>query len=279
MKYKPFLLAANWKMNPLTIKEAERITRSTEQGIKGMNKKDFSQKVELVVFPPAIFLGGAWDSRYLKWGVQNVHWEPRGAFTGEIATRMAEDAGCKYVILGHSERRKYFGENDSLVNLKLRTVLRGSLNPIVCVGETKAQRESNQTIKVIKSQLMNIFSKVSVLTLPRIVVAYEPVWAISTMDNSRKTVAMNRTVHGVADDPNDVMGIVILIRKVLSEMFHSDVAEKVRVIYGGSVNGKNVDEFLNLDILDGFLVGSASISMFDFLPIIRKVYDKQSENI
>jgi len=270
MKSKPFLLAANWKMNPLTVKEAERIARGVEQGIKGINKKDFTQKIELVVFPPAVFLNCFWESRYFKRGIQNVHWEPRGAYTGEITTRMAEDSGCKYVIIGHSERRKYFGENDKIVNLKLRTVLKGSLNPIVCVGETKEERDSNQTIKVIKRQLANIFDKISVLTLPRITVAYEPVWAISSMDRSKKNLA---------DDPDDVMGIVILIRKMLAQMFHSDVAERVRVIYGGSVTPKNTDDFLNLDILDGFLVGGASISMFDFLPIIRKVYDKQREYI
>jgi len=264
MKNKPFLLAANWKMNPLTIKEAERIARSLEQGIGGMKKKDFNQKIELVVCPPAVFLGCFLQGKYYKLGIQNIHWESRGAYTGETATRMAEDLGCKYVILGHSERRKYFGETDQIINLKLRGTLKGSLQPIVCVGETKDERDKNQTTKVIKSQLERIFDKVSILALPRITIAYEPVWAISTMEGANG-----------ADNPDDVMGIIILIRKVITEMFRSDVTERVRIIYGGSVNAKNVDNFLNLDILDGFLVGGASISTFDFLPIIRKVYESR----
>jgi len=267
MKQKPFLLTANWKMNPLTLKEAERITRSLDQGIRGMKKKDFNQKVELVICPPAIFLNALPKSPHYTLGIQNIHWETRGPFTGEIAPRMAEDAGCKYTIIGHSERRKYFQESDKIINLKLNTALKGSLHPIVCIGETKVERDKNQTTQVIKSQLETIFQKVSILTLPRITIAYEPIWAISTMQEGNVKEA---------DDPNDVMGIVILIRKVLSAMFRSEVAEKVRIIYGGSVNLHNVDQFLDLDILDGFLVGAASISMFDFLPIIRKVYERKN---
>lgn len=265
MRSRSFLLAANWKMNPLTVKEAERIARSLEQGISGMKKKDFNQKIELVLCPPAIFLGCFMQGKYYKLGIQNIHGEPRGAYTGEIATRMAEDLGCKYVILGHSERRKYFGETDQSINLKLRGALKGSLNPIVCVGETKNERDKNQTTRIIKSQLERIFDKVSILALPRITIAYEPVWAISTAEGSNG-----------ADNPNDVMGITILIRKVIAEMYRSDVTERVRTIYGGSVNAKNIESFLDLDILDGFLVGGASISTFDFLPIIRRVYETRS---
>lgn len=264
MKNKPFLLVANWKMNPLTVREAERIARSLEQGISGMKKKDFNQIIELVLCPPAVFLGCFYESKYYKLGIQNVHWEPRGAYTGEMATRMAENLGCKYVILGHSERRKYFGETDQTINLKLRETLKGSLNPIVCVGETKEERDKNLTTKVIKDQLLKILDKVSILTLPKITIAYEPVWAISTMEGSTG-----------ADNPNDIMGIIILIRKVIGDIFRSDVTERVRIIYGGSVNPKNVDSSLNLDILDGFLVGGASISTYDFLPIIRKVYESR----
>jgi len=268
MKTKSLLIAANWKMNPLTLKEAERIVKSLEQGVKAMKKKDFTDKVELVLCPPAAYLNGLSQSHFWKLGAQNVHWEMRGAFTGEIAIRMVEDAGGEYVIIGHSERRKYFGETDEIVNLKLQSILKTSLKPIICVGETKEQRDKNQTTKVIRKQLEAIFGNVSVLTLPKITVAYEPVWAISNMGNG--------PAAGEADDPNDVMGIIILIRKVLAEMYRSDMAEKVRIIYGGSVGLRNIDSFLDVDIIEGFLVGGASLSMFDFLPILRKVYDNRN---
>jgi triosephosphate isomerase (TIM) len=267
MKIKSLLIAANWKMNPLTLKEAERIVRSLEQGVNAMKKKDFNDKIDLVICPPMAYLNGLPQSRLWELGAQNVHWEMRGAFTGETAIRMVEDAGCKYVILGHSERRKYFGETDEIVNLKLRSIVKTSIKPIICVGETKEQRDKNQTTKVIRNQLESIFQNVSVLALPKIVVAYEPVWAISTMGNG--------TAAGEADDPNDVMGIIILIRKVLAEMYRSDVAEKVRIIYGGSVGLRNIDSFLDVEIIEGFLVGGASLSMFDFLPILRKAYDSR----
>jgi len=267
MKTKSLLIAANWKMNPLTLKEGERIVRSLEQGINAMKKKDFTEKVELVLCPPAAYLNGLPQSRLWRLGAQNVHWEMRGAFTGETAIRMVEDAGGEYVILGHSERRKYFGETDEIVNSKLKAVLKTSLKPIICVGETREQRDKNQTTKVIRQQLEAIFQNVSVLTLPKIAVAYEPVWAISSMGSG--------ATAGEADDPNDVMGIIILIRKVLAEIYRSNVAEKARVIYGGSVGLRNIDSFLDVDIIEGFLVGGASLSMFDFLPILRKAYDSR----
>jgi len=263
MQTKPLFIAANWKMNPLTLKEAQRNTRSLELGINGMRKKDFAEKVELVLCPPAIFLNGLPESRLWRYGAQNIHWEMRGAYTGETAMRMVEDAGAKYTILGHSERRKYFGETDETVNKKLLSLLNTSLKPIICVGETKEQRDKNQTTKVIYRQLESIFKNVSVQNLSRITVAYEPVWAISSQGNG---------AAGVADNPNDVMGIIILIRKALSEMYRSSMTEKIRIIYGGSVDLRNIDSFLEVEIIEGFLVGAASLSMFDFMPILRKAY-------
>jgi len=267
------LIVANWKMNPLTLKEAERIIRGFHQGIKGMKKTDFQQKVQLVICPPTIYLGLLPKDKLWEWGGQNTHWQMRGAYTGEVATRMIEDSGCKYVIIGHSERRKYFGETDETVNLKLRSVVKNSLKPIVCVGETKEERDKNQTTRVIRKQLEIIFQNVSILALPRITVAYEPVWAISSMQEG---VILHRTVQGVADDPNDIMGIIILIRKVLSEMYRSDVVEKVRIIYGGSVTPNNIGSFLEVDIIEGFLVGGASINTFEFLPMLKKAYESRN---
>jgi len=263
MKTKSLLIAANWKMNPLTLKEAQRITRSLELGINALRKKDFVEKVELVLCPPAIYLNALPGNRLWQYGAQNVHWEARGAYTGETALRMVEDSGAKYAILGHSERRKYFGETDETVNKKLLSLLNTSLKPIICVGETKEQRDKNETTKVIREQLKSIFKSVTVQNLSRITVAYEPVWAISSQGGG---------AAGVADDPNDVMGIIILIRKTLAEMYRSSMTEKIRIIYGGSVDLHNIDSFLEVDIIEGFLIGGASLSMFDFMPILRKAY-------
>jgi len=267
MKIKSLFVVANWKMNPLTLKEAERIVKSIDQGIRAMKRKDFSEKIELVICPPLIFLGRLPESNFGQWGAQNVHWQARGAYTGETAIRMLEDIHCKHVIIGHSERRKYFGETDETVNLKLKAVLKTSIKPIICVGETKEERDKNQTTKVIRKQLENIFRNISILDLPKITVAYEPIWAISTMRDG---------VANAADDPNDVMGIIILIRKVLAETYRGDVAERVKVIYGGSVGLRNIDSFLEVDIVQGFLVGGASLTAFDFLPILRKAYDSRN---
>lgn len=269
MKKDPSLVVANWKMNPITLKEAERLTRSLHQGIDNFKKKDFSSSIELIVCPPSVYLSQIPQNKYFELGVQNTHWETRGPFTGEISCKMAEDLGCKYTIIGHSERRKYFGETDETINLKLKETLKTQLRPVVCVGESKEEREKNQTTKVIKSQLEKIFEKISVLSLPKIVIAYEPVWAISSMNNNSKSVA---------DDPNDVMGIAILIKKVLADLYRSDVIDKVRIIYGGSVNDKNVQGFLEMGVIGGFLIGGASLSAFEFLPILRKIYQVKAES-
>ena len=165
------LLVANWKMNPLTLKEADRIVKSLDKGIRAMSKKDFTQKIDLVVCPPSIFLGRLLNSGYLDWGIQNVFWETRGAYTGEISVKMAEDARCHYAIVGHSERRKFFGEKDQNVNQKIQSVLGGNLNPILCVGETKEERGQNETSNVIRDQLHQALQNISALNLPKIAIA------------------------------------------------------------------------------------------------------------
>ncbi len=262
---KKSLLVANWKMNPLTLKEAERIVRSLEHGIKSLGKKDFISKIDLALCPPSLYLGKLENSPLFRWGIQNVHWETRGPFTGEVSLKMAEDAGCRYAIIGHSERRRLFGETDAVINLKLRAAFATAVSPILCVGENKEERKKDQTSVVIRKQLAQALQKVSVLSLPKLTIAYEPVWAISDMSGITSTRA---------DSPDDIMGISILIKKILTEFYHSDVTEKVRIIYGGSVNQKNIDQFIEVKMVDGFLVGGASLTVFDFLPIIRKVYER-----
>jgi len=265
MNKRPFILAANWKMNPLTFPEADRLSRSIEEGVKRLKKPDFNRKVEIILCPPSIFLGRLKIGKYYNLGIQNIHWETRGAYTGEIAIRMAEDAGAHYAIMGHSERRKMFGETDQTVNFKLKSLLKTSINPIICVGENLEEREEGNTTKVISRQIRRILDGISILLVPKIIIAYEPVWAISSMQNNTSSMP---------DDPNNVMGITILIRKLISEMYRPEIADKISVIYGGSVNSKNVKGFLDIDILDGLLVGGASLSTLEFLPLVRKAYER-----
>jgi len=265
MHTNPFLVVANWKMNPLTIREAERLIRNFEAGIEKIGKNDFLKKVELVICPPFPYLGRINKSKFFKLGSQNIHFEARGAFTGEVSIRMVEDAGAKFTIIGHSERRINFGETDTQVNLKLKAALQSSLCPIICVGESFEERKNGETTQVIAKQIKKALEKVSILSLPRIVVAYEPIWAISTSKNASCEV----------DNANDIMGIMILIKKIISEIYQKDVASRVRIIYGGSVNPGNVSDLLEINSLSGVLVGGASLSAFDFLPILKKAYERE----
>lgn len=264
MNKREFVLAANWKMNPVTLKEAERMLDGVETGIARLGRQDCGTSLNVIVFPPAVYLGALEKRKTLPFGIQNIGWEWKGAYTGEISYPMAENVGCKYAIIGHSERRRMFGETDETVNLKLRSLLQGNLKPIVCVGETKEEKDKGLTAKVLKEQIRTAFEKVSVLALPKIMIAYEPVWAISSMEKGAK---------GEADSPDNVLSAAILIRKTLFEIYRSDVVSKVRILYGGSVNGKNVDGFISLDALDGLLIGGASLNVFEFLTIARKAYE------
>lgn len=264
MNKKEFVLAANWKMNPVTLKEAERMLDGVETGVARLGRQDCGTSLNVIVFPPAVYLGALEKRKTIPFGIQNIGWEWKGAYTGEISYPMAENVGCKYAIIGHSERRRMFGETDETVNLKLRSLLQGSLKPIVCIGETKEEKDEGLTAKVLKEQIRTAFEKVSVLALPKIMIAYEPVWAISGMEKSAKSEA---------DSPDNVMSAAILIRKTLFEIYRSDVVSKVKILYGGSVNGKNVDGFIALDALDGLLIGGASLNVFEFLTVARKAYE------
>ncbi len=268
MSKNTFLVVANWKMNPLTLKEAERLVKNFEGGIERLNKRDFWEKINLIICPPAIYLGRLGRGKHYSLGIQNIYSETRGAFTGEIAVRMAEDAGARYALIGHSERRIHFGETDEQVNLKLHACVKSLMTPIVCVGENLEERNNGETTRVISRQIRSAFHRISILNLPKIVIAYEPVWAISTMKSGSSAEI---------DDPNDIMGIVILIKKVLSDIYQKDVADRVRIIYGGSVNPTNIASLLEVNTLSGVLVGGASLTVFDFLPILRKAYGREEE--
>ncbi len=245
---RPFI-AGNWKMNldrASAVALAQGLAREAD-GVDG---------VDLAVCPPSPYLdavAGAVAGSNVALGAQNVYHEPRGAFTGEISTAMLCDLGCRYVILGHSERRHVMGETDGDVNKKVHTALEAGLTPIVCVGELLAQREAGETMEVIRRQFDGSLAGVSAEQMPRIVIAYEPVWAIGT---------------GKVATPEQAEEVHLDLRKIMQDRYNKQVAQAVRIQYGGSVKPENAAELLGQPNIDGALVGGASLKVDQFMGIV-----------
>lgn len=244
------LVAANWKMNK-TIDEARSLVAEMGRELDGI------PHVDKVLCPPFTALMAVYamlEGLQIGLGAQNLYWEEKGAFTGEVSPLMVAEL-CKYVIIGHSERRTYFGETDETVNKKTRTALAHGLTPIVCIGENLAQYESGQTTEVVGRQARQGLANLDPNLAARLVIAYEPVWAIGT---GRASSAENaNAVHGE------------VIRPALGELFGAEMAEAVRVLYGGSVTAANAAEFFAQPEIDGALVGGASLKKDEFLAIVR----------
>ena len=243
-------VAGNWKMNKTIAETRDLVGKLSEKlnGISGVDK---------VICPPFVSLMTAsalLDGTDIGLGAQNMHWEEKGAFTGEVAPGMVKEL-CSYVILGHSERRAYFGETDEIVNRKLLAAQKFDLTPIVCVGETLEQYESNQTRDVVMRQTSLGLKGVSTEFASRIVVAYEPVWAIGT----------GKASNGV--EANNV--VKEYIRPAIAELYGEETAQAIRVLYGGSVTGANAAEFFSQPDIDGALVGGASLKVEDFAAITK----------
>jgi triosephosphate isomerase len=242
-------MAANWKMNK-TSAEAVEFVRRILPGLMELGA------VERVICPPATTLpalSGLVQGTGIGLGAQNMHWEEKGAFTGELSAAMVKE-WCGYVILGHSERRGLFGETDEMVAKKVKAALGAGLTPIICVGETLSENESGQTDAVVRRQMKAAYDGLTPEQAAKTIVAYEPVWAIGT----------GRAAHG--PDANRV--IAGSIRAVLAGGFGKDVAAGVRVLYGGSVTPANIDEFLSEPDIDGGLVGGAGLKP-EYVEIVR----------
>ena len=243
------LIAGNWKMHK-TRDEAREFTRAIREGYRGFTRR------EVVIAPPFTALATvAYEIQgsEIILAAQNVHWEDKGAFTGEISTLMLKDSECGMVILGHSERRQFFGETDEIVNRKVHAVLRAGLQPIVCIGETLAERESGKHEDTVSKQLSIGLDGLTGEDILRIIIAYEPVWAIGTGRTASPEIAQE--MHGY-------------IRSWLMEKFGKN-AETVRILYGGSVKPDNVDDLMRQPDIDGALVGGACLEAESFLRIIR----------
>lgn len=244
------IIAGNWKMHK-TVGEALALVRELCGITAGVTD------VEIVICPTFTALYPvhlAICEGPLRLGAQNMHWEAQGAFTGEIAPAMVKEVGCTYVIIGHSERRQYFGETDDTVNKKVKAAFANELIPIMCVGETLEQREAGITEGVVGRQVRQGLTGLSAEQVAEMVIAYEPVWAIGT----------GRTAS--AEDANAVCRF---IRQVVAEITDAESAEKVRIQYGGSVKGENIAELMAKSDIDGALVGGASLDADSFAKIVK----------
>ena len=244
------IIAGNWKMYE-TEEEALVLASDIKKRLKNVTG------VTVILCPPFTSLSSVrktiQDSSILL-GAQNMYWEEKGAFTGEVSPPMLLAASCRYVILGHSERRGYFSETNQWVNAKLRSALKFGLSPIVCVGEKLEQREANKTEEVVETQVEGAFAGLNAQQAAATVVAYEPIWAIGT--GKTATTGQANDVH-------------LLIRKLLGSRFGKDCAEKINILYGGSVKPENSGELLRMPDIDGALVGGASLNAESFEKIVK----------
>lgn len=243
------IIAGNWKMN-MTPSQAKELVKDLKPLVKDAS-------CEVVVCPPFVdlpFVAEEIKGSNIHLGAQNVHWEEKGAYTGEIAAEMLKEIGVEFVIIGHSERRQFFGETDETVNKRLKAALQHDLIPIVCVGESLEQRESGVTNQIVNTQIKGAFADISSDDAEKIVVAYEPIWAIGTGKTATK------------EDANDT---IKEIRKTIADIYGNDIAEKVRIQYGGSMKPANATELMSMSDIDGGLIGGASLKAEDFSKVVN----------
>ena len=244
------VIAGNWKMNK-TMEEVKQFVEEAKDKVPSDSSVD---AVVCAPFPYLTTLVELTKGTRLKVGAQNLHFENEGAFTGEVSPVMLKDIGVTHVLVGHSERREYFGETDALVNKKTKAALAHGLIPIVCVGETLEQRQANETMTLIETQVTQALADLDEDQIASLVIAYEPVWAIGTGETAS------------SEDANEVCAH---IREVIKKIASPKVAEKVVIQYGGSVKPANIDELLAQSDIDGALVGGASLESESFLQLVE----------
>lgn len=239
------LIVANWKMNPKTQKEALALFEAVKKGIKNI------KGVQVVICPPYLWINDFSSSGSIKIGAQNCSWEDQGAKTGEVSAPMLADAGAEYVILGHSERRKFLGETDEIINLKIKRALKAKMKVILCLGE----REGEDMGSVVEAQMTGCLTGISPNYLKNIIFVYEPVWAIGT---------------GNACQADNALSAGLFIKKTVAKIYGSRfIAEKITILYGGSADAANSKKFIEKAMMNGLLVGGASLKHEEFINLIK----------
>ena len=249
---KPFV-AGNWKMNTDSLNSVS-LVREVAEGVSDIA----GEKIDIAILPPFVYICyvvGALSTSHIAVGAQDVYFEHKGAFTGEISAEMLKDVGCTYVLCGHSERRHIIKETDELVNKKVSAAILGGLLPILCVGELLEERKAGRTNEVVKRHIERGLAGLSEEKAAAVTIAYEPVWAIGTGLNA--TPAQAQEVHS-------------MIRQLLAKMYNKRAAEEMRILYGGSVNAGNAASLMSQDDVDGLLVGGASLKAEEFISIIKQ---------
>jgi len=245
------IIAGNWKMYK-TLKDGQELAVALKRELYKI------ENVDIVICPAytlLAYLADDLEESNIALGAQDIYWQEEGAFTGEVSPLMLKDAGCQYVIIGHSERRQFFGETNETVNKKIKSSLRHDLTPIICVGENLQERESNNTFKVIQDHIKGGLVDISAEDMLKTVIAYEPVWAIGT---------------GKTASPEQAQEVHKFIRDLLRKMYGEEVASNIRIQYGGSVKPENITELMSKPDVDGALVGGASLKVDSFSSIVIK---------
>lgn len=242
------LIVANWKMNPKNAKEAKKLFESVKKVLKNV-------KVEVVICPPFIYLAlRSFSEGGLSLGAQNCSSEEKGAFTGEISALQLYDLKVEYVIIGHSERRKYFNETDNEINKKIKRALLAKLKVILCVGENKEEWQDGKKSEVLEKQITESLKGITIKEIKNVVIAYEPVWAIGTGNNC---------------SIDETMSSILFIRKIISKLYNRKIADNIRVLYGGSVKPDNAVSYIKNASANGLLVGGASLNAEEFIKIVK----------
>lgn len=242
-----YLIVANWKENPVTQREAIKIFDSVKRGVKSL------KNVEVVICPPFVYLPLL---KGLTLGAQNVFYKEKGAFTAGVSPLMLRDLKIKYVIVGHSESRKYFNETNKVINKKIKELLWLKIKPILCVGETIEEKKSDRKLEVLEKQIKETLECVSENQVKGVILTYEPVWAIGTGNNC----SLKETKDSV-----------LAIRKIISKLYNGEVAKNMKILYGGSVDSQNSASYIKEAGVKGLLVGGASLNAEEFIKIVKSV--------
>jgi len=242
-------------MNPVSFKEAQKLFLGIKTGAK-------NNKAEVVVCPPFVYLTEAnrifKSASNIKIGSQNCFWENNGAFTGEVSPKMLKDLGVKYVILGHSERIIIMGDTNEMTAKKVKIALSAGLLPVICIGETLEERKQSKTFQVIEKALKESLKNIQKQQVEGIIVAYEPLWAISTN-------------QGLTCTPDDALTMALYIKKLVGEIYGKKTKDSVKVLYGGNVGADNAKSYLENEAIDGLLIGAASLNIKEFLGIVKNI--------